>query len=183
MTDSSIRRSAGSSSYRRQARHSRANQKPAGPGITVIQSAVCAVVLAAAILIRFFGGTVYIKLQNYFHPALRNSISAGEANQAFNHFKNNFPDAVSVFNNLTKSASSKASGQAVSSRPASSAPSLNLPAVSGSLPSSAVLPGIASSSKTASSSKSSSSSARAVSSKAASKTAGASPTVKTAGPV
>lgn len=113
----SYRRSAGTAP-RRTAHHAKAAKKATESGITVVQAIVCAVLLACALIFRLTGGTGYIRLQNIVQPVLRDSISAKQANQVFNKFKGDFPDAVSVFDNLTKNASSGRALSPVSSLPA-----------------------------------------------------------------
>lgn len=73
------------------------NEKKHSVFLTGIQIGVCAICLAGAFLLSYFGGGYYNIAKKYVKAALSNSITNAQVIETFHSIRNQFPDAASVF--------------------------------------------------------------------------------------
>ena len=87
---------------------SSAKKKKESVSVIGVQTVLCMICILAAFLIKAGGGSIYAAGRQQVKQLFETSITLNDINSALKNVRSNFSDAVSVFNDLSKSASQAA---------------------------------------------------------------------------
>jgi murein DD-endopeptidase MepM/ murein hydrolase activator NlpD len=90
------------------------NQSEKGIFLSGIQIVVCLIIIAAAVVIKQVGGTVYAKVQPYVKEAVTTDINKEDVTSVFKNLGKQLPDAAQIFKNASSVPSSSSQSQASS---------------------------------------------------------------------
>lgn len=79
------------------------------------QIVVCVLCLAAALVIKQFGGAYYVTARAYVKDAFQNNVTSSQISEVFSSIRNQFPDAAEVFSNDFTSSLSENDSKNISS--------------------------------------------------------------------